>query len=200
MARERTTGRPAVRWVLLLRGVNVGRITVRGAALSACLTGAGFTGVRTVLASGNAVVDVADEAGEAGPAGEGGADGAEVVRARAEAALRAGFGYEAWVVAMTPARLAEVADGWPFGHEEGVREHCVLTSDPARLADLHATAPVGERERVRLAGDVLYWAVPAGSSTDTPFARALAAARWKPHVTTRTVRTLRRVLTAAEAP
>ncbi|GMA31254.1 DUF1697 domain-containing protein [Litorihabitans aurantiacus] len=46
----------ARRFVLLLRGVNVGGVTVRSADLRSTLEDAGFTDVRTVLASGNAVV------------------------------------------------------------------------------------------------------------------------------------------------
>ena len=172
-----------MRWVVLLRGVNVNGVTVRSAPLSACLQRAGFTGVRSVLASGNVSL-VADDA----------LDAAEV-RARAERALREAFGYEAWVVVLTPARLAEVAAGYPFERRDDVdHPYCVFASDPARLAELAAGDPGDGRESIAPAGDVLYWRCPRGASTDTAFAKLIAAARWKPVVTTRNLRTVEKLV------
>ena len=175
-----------MKWVVLLRGVNVGGVTVRSAALSACLQRAGFTGVRSVLASGNVVVEAGDPST------------AQDVRARAEAALRAGFGYEARVVVLTPQRLAGAAAGYPFARDdERFHPYVVFTSDPDRLAALAAEHGQNTVEEVALAGDVLYWRCPRGSSTDTPFARLAGAARWKPHVTTRNLRTVDKLLAVA---
>ena len=46
-------------FVALLRGVNVGGITVKSAELRALFDELGFTDVRTVLASGNVAFDAA---------------------------------------------------------------------------------------------------------------------------------------------
>ena len=54
------------RWVALLRGVNVGGITIRNADLSALFAELGYAEVRTVLASGNVSFD-ADAAASARP-------------------------------------------------------------------------------------------------------------------------------------
>ncbi len=175
---------------MLLRGVNVNGVTVRSAALSACLQEAGFTGVRSVLASGNVALEAED------------GTSAQDVRARVEAALRATFGYEAWVVVLTPQRLADVVAAYPFAREdERSHPYVVFTSDPGRLAALaaqHAEDDVeSDVESVALAGDVLYWRCPKGASTGTPFARLSGAARWKPHVTTRNLRTLGKLLAVA---
>lgn len=176
-----------MRWVVLLRGVNVGGVTVRSAALSACLQQAGFTGVRSVLASGNVALEAEDGAS------------AQDVRSRAEAALRATFGYEAWVVVLTPQRLAEVAAAYPFDRDdEQFHPYVVFSSDTGRLAALAAEHTANTSESVALAGDVLYWRCPKGSSTDTPFARLSGAARWKPFVTTRNLRTVGKLLAVAE--
>ncbi|MEW1958158.1 DUF1697 domain-containing protein [Kineococcus sp. NPDC059986] len=177
-----------MKWVVLLRGVNVGGVTVRSAPLSACLQEAGFTGVRSVLASGNVVLEAQDGS-------------ARDVQVRAEAALRATFGYDAWVVVLTLQRLAQVAAAYPFVRDdERFHPYVVFTSDPDRLAALageHTPDDDEEGEEVALAGDVLYWRCPKGSSTDTPFARRAAAARWKPHLTTRNLRTVVRLLAVA---
>lgn len=176
-----------MRWVVLLRGVNVGGVTVRWAALSACLQQAGFTGVRSVLASGNVALEAEDGVS------------AQDVRSRAEAALRAAFGYEAWVVVLTPQRLAEVAAAYPFGRDdERFHPYVVFSSDAERLSVLAAEHTPNGAESVALAGDVLYWRCPKGASTDTPFARLSGASRWKPFVTTRNLRTVGKLLAVAD--
>lgn len=179
------------RWAVLLRGVNVGGVTVRAAALSACLQEAGYTGVRSVLASGNVALDAAADLDAAG------------VRAGVEAALRAGFGYEAWVVVLTPQRLAEVAAGYPFAREDAVfHPYCVFASDPVRLADLAAAAgenATGE-DLLELDGDVLYWRVAKGSTLASPFGRLSAARTWKPVITARNLRTVEKLLAVCGEP
>ncbi|WP_205709156.1 DUF1697 domain-containing protein [Kineococcus siccus] len=169
--------------VVLLRGVNVGGVTVRSADLARVLRDAGFTAVRTVLASGNVVLEAAT------------GDTARV-RRDVEAALRAGFGYDAWVVVLSPSRLAEVAAGYPFPRDDArFHPYCVFASDAGELGALAGQAgDGGEEDLLELAGDVLYWRVAKGSSTGTPFAKRAAAARWKPVVTTRNLRTVEKVL------
>ncbi|PRY09087.1 DUF1697 domain-containing protein [Kineococcus rhizosphaerae] len=175
-----------MRWVVLLRGVNVNGVSVKSAPLAACLQDAGFTVVRTVLASGN--VTFASEDGTS----------RDDVKARTEQALRAGFGYDAWVVVLTPDRLAEIVAQYPFARDdEQWHPYVVFASDPGRLAELFARHEANDAESVELAGDVAYWRCPKGSSTDTPFAKLSAAARWKPVVTTRNLRTVDKLLAAA---
>jgi uncharacterized protein (DUF1697 family) len=181
------------RWVALLRGVNVNGVTVRSADLRAALSGAGFGRVSTVLASGNAVLD--DDAPDT-------AAGRSDLRARVEAVLRERFGYDAWIVAVAADRLGGILAGYPFDRRDETHQPYVMFgSDRAELAELAGSGlalPGDGADRLRLAddGDVLYWEVPRGASTDTPFAKLSAAARWKPHVTTRNLRTLEKVLAA----
>jgi uncharacterized protein (DUF1697 family) len=175
-----------VRAVVLLRGVNVGGVTVRSADLARVLGAAGFGDVRTVLASGNVVLDAAAQ------------DPARVAR-DVEQALRDGFGYPARVVVVRPERLAEIAAGYPFPRDDArLHPYVVFASDAGELAALAALAgPGGGEDLLQLAGDVLYWRVAKGSSTDTPFAKLASAARWKPVVTTRNLRTVEKVLAVA---
>lgn len=68
-------------YAAFLRGVNVGGVNLKMADVKKALTDAGFTAVRTVLASGNVLLQSKA--------------GAAAVRAKAEAALRERFGYDA---------------------------------------------------------------------------------------------------------
>ncbi|WP_432560992.1 DUF1697 domain-containing protein [Kineococcus sp. SYSU DK003] len=178
-----------MRWVVLLRGVNVNGISIKSAPLSACLQQAGFTGVRSVLASGNVTV-VADDA-----------LGREDVAQKAERALREEFGYDAWVVVLTPDRLAAIGGGYPFPRDDGAfQPYCVFASDAGQLAELYRSHTANEVESVELAGDVVYWRCPKGSSTGTPFAKLAAAQRWKPVVTTRNLRTVDKLVAVSTVP
>jgi len=101
-----------IRWVALIRGINVGRAKrVAMADLRALLTGLGYSDVRTLLNSGNAVFT----AGDATPAELG---------ARISAALETGLGIAAGVIVLPAAELAEIAADDPLA---GVAD------DPSKL-------------------------------------------------------------------
>ncbi|MGC5166408.1 DUF1697 domain-containing protein [Luteimicrobium sp. DT211] len=173
------------RWVVLLRGVNVGGVTIRSADLRACVEGLGFTGVRTVLASGNVVVDATDEA-------------LPDAKTRIEAGLGERFGYDAWVVLVPQGALAAVVDAFPWPARDGWHDYVTFVSEPAVLEELLAAAdelgldpatdPVGGGE------GVVYWQVPQGGTLDAPFSKLSSKARYRATTTTRNVRTLRRLL------
>ena len=102
-------------WVALLRGVNVGGITIRNADLAEVFAALGFERVRTVLASGNVVF-------EAG----GAASGRVKLKTAIEGALRTRFGYDAWIVLVTLGELATAADGFPFDDTDASRQPWVI--------------------------------------------------------------------------
>lgn len=88
-------------WGAFLRGINLGKRQMKMAELKACLEAAGFSDVKTVLASGN--VRLA-------------ADGdADAVRAGLEKAIAAQFGFAVGVVLRSEAELASMLDNHPFG-------------------------------------------------------------------------------------
>ena len=63
-----------------LRGVNVGGVNLKMAEVATALSDAGFTNVRTILATGNVLLESKS--------------GVAAVRKKAEAALRERFGYD----------------------------------------------------------------------------------------------------------
>ncbi|MGD8193183.1 DUF1697 domain-containing protein [Herbiconiux sp. P18] len=173
------------RWVALLRGVNVNGITVKSAELAELFRRLGFDGVKTVLASGNVLFEAADDVDE--PA----------LKARIEKGLGERFGYEAWIVLVDHETMRRVVQAYPFEEVEHAHPYVVFGSDDAVLAEITDAAadldPDGV-ERARPGDAVVYWECPKGSSTDTPFSKLLARARFKASTTTRNLRTLRRLL------
>lgn len=190
------------RWVALLRGVNVGGVTIRSADLRALLEGLGHHHVRTVLASGNAVFDTGPD--DTGPdAADGGGDGGGDERRALElaagiaAALEERYGRVVPCTVLPGERVRSVVASYPFTREDQSHHpYVVVSADPAVIASLAGRAherASHDVDRVEVAGTVVYWQAPVGSSTDTPFAALLATAQYAPHVTTRNLRTLEKV-------
>jgi uncharacterized protein (DUF1697 family) len=180
----------APRMIALLRGVNVGGITVKSAPLAATFTGLGFARVRTVLASGNVVFDAPDGTASAGQAG---------LKGRIESALEQAFGYDARVVLVTQERMARIAADYPFARADDTEHPYVVFASEEDVASelLDAAESLTKDVESIAAGDgVLYWRVPRGSTVNSPFAKLLAKPRYKPYITTRNLRTVEKLATA----
>jgi uncharacterized protein (DUF1697 family) len=170
-------------WIALLRGVNVGGITIRSAELAQVFRNLGFDEVRTVLASGNVAF--------------GSTKSGVTLKKQIEGALHDRFGYDAWIVLVTRAQVVAAIDAFPFDAEDSARQPWVIFgSDDAALDELAAAAASfdpGTDPVIRGEG-VVYWNPAKGSSTDTPFAKVLARAKYKATTTNRNLRTLRRIV------
>lgn len=169
-----------MRIALLLRGVNVGGVTVRSADLRALLGDAGLGDVATVLASGNAVVTAKDAAAAA---------------KAAESALEARYGRRIRVLGIAVEALATVVEGYPHAEDDDHTPYVVFELERGVVDELSALMP-GESEQVAAGHGVIHWSNPKGTTLTSPFAKALDRTA-KDRVTTRNLRTLRKVLAAA---
>jgi uncharacterized protein (DUF1697 family) len=107
------------RFVAFLRGINLGKRQVRMSELRACLEEAGFTEVKTVVASGNVRL-----------AAEGKAD---AIKARLEQAIEARFGFAVGVVLRSEEELAAMLEGHPFDSldpKADVARHVLMFDKP----------------------------------------------------------------------
>ena len=173
------------RYVALLRGVNVGGITVKSAELRALFDELGFADVRTVLASGNVIFASAKRESHA------------ALKRRIEQALRDRFGYDAWIVLVTREELERAVDGFPFDADDESRQPWVIFATEAGVVDeLTRFADEADPDVDPLAGGdgVVYWNPVKGTTVDTPFAKLLAKPKYKPLTTNRNLRTLRKIL------
>jgi uncharacterized protein (DUF1697 family) len=170
------------RYAAFLRGVNVGGVNVKMAEVAAALRDAGFDTVRTILASGNVVLDARGSAAS--------------VRKKAESALRDTFGYDAWVLVYDLDAVAAIAAGYPFEPEvEGHHSYVTFVSDPAVLDELAALATeAGPQEKIARGDGVLYWQVPKSATLDSTIGKTMGKKRYKSSITTRNLRTLGKVL------
>jgi uncharacterized protein (DUF1697 family) len=169
-------------YAAFLRGVNVGGVNLKMAEVATALTDAGFTQVKTVLASGNVVLQSSA--------------GAASVRKKAEAALRERFGYDAWVLVYDIDAVRDVVDAYPFEREvDGYQSYVTFVADAAVLDELAALGEgAGPEEKIGRGNGVLYWQVPKGSTLDSAIGKTMGKQRYKSSTTTRNLRTLAKVL------
>jgi uncharacterized protein (DUF1697 family) len=167
------------RLVALLRGVNVGGITVKSADLADVVRGLGYDDVTTVLASGNVLFTTAESTATA--------------KKRLERALGDRFGYEAWVHVLTAAAVERIVAAYPFPRREDRHAYVVFAVKAEVRAELLATDLDPAVEEVAEGDGVLYWTVPKGSTLDSAFGKAQAVARHKPWLTTRNLNTLEKL-------
>lgn len=176
------------RYAVLLRGVNVGGVRVTMAELRAAFTTAGFGDVKTLLASGNVLLDSGDPPG--------------AVKATAERVLRATFGYEAWVLVYTLTQLREVAEAYPFERDDEVQHpYVVFSEDGVSAADLAALPELDPSlEQVALGPHgVLYWQVDRGQTLQSKVGKASGRKQYASTTTTRNLRTVEKLLAAENA-
>jgi len=169
-------------YAAFLRGVNVGGVNLKMAEVAAALTDAGFADVRTILASGNVLLESAS--------------GVAAVRKKAEAALRKNFGYDAWVLAYDIATVRAIDEAYPFEREvEGYQSYVTFVADAAVLDELAALGEnAGADEKISRGDGVVYWQVPKGSTLDSTIGKTMGKPRYKSSTTTRNLRTLAKVL------
>jgi uncharacterized protein (DUF1697 family) len=138
-----------MRWVVLLRAVNLGaRNKVPMADLRGLLEEAGYGDVRTYIASGNVLLD--------GP-GSGAAVGRKLERLIADA-----FGVTTTAIVRKPAELAAVVADHPFGRDTS-RSHLVfLAKRPTAKAAERLTEDDHSPDEAVLAGKNVYVRYAAG--------------------------------------
>jgi uncharacterized protein (DUF1697 family) len=168
------------RYAAFLRGVNVGGVTLKMAEVAAVFTAAGFTDVKTILASGNVLLNSSASTA--------------AVRKKAETALRENFGYDAWVLAYPLDTVREISANYPFERE--VPDHhsyVTFVSDADVLDELTTLAGAAGETAARGEG-VLYWQVARSSTLTSAIGKTMGKKRYKSSTTTRNLRTLDKVL------
>jgi uncharacterized protein (DUF1697 family) len=170
------------KFAAFLRGVNVGGVNLKMADVAQVLTDAGFSKVRTILASGNVLLESSSSVA--------------AVRKKAEATLRQRFGYDAWVLAYDIDTVRAIDEAYPFEREvDGYQSYVTFVADEAVLGELTALADsAGPDEKISGGDGVVYWQVPKGSTLDSTIGKTMGKPRYKSSTTTRNLRTLAKVL------
>jgi uncharacterized protein (DUF1697 family) len=168
------------KYAAFLRGVNVGGVNLKMSAVADALTNAGFKNVRTILASGNVLLESTAAVA--------------TVRKNAETALRERFGYDAWVLAYDIETVRAIDEAYPFEREvDGYQSYVTFVAD-AKVLDELSELTAGPKEKVGRGEGVIYWQVPKGSTLDSTIGKTMGKKRYKSSTTSRNLRTLAKVL------
>lgn len=166
-------------FVALLRGVNVGGVTIKMADLAELVRGLGYTDVKTVLASGNVLFTTPDAA--------------SAVKQTLESALRERFGYEAWVHVLTVDAIRTIIAAYPYPRSAERHAYVVFAVKAEVRAELLAVKLDPAVEQASAGDGVIYWSVPKGNTLDSAMGKAQSKASYKPWLTTRNLNTLEKL-------
>lgn len=170
-----------MRYVVLLRGVNIGGRIIKMAALKACLEQYGFHKVVTVLQSGNVLLDT---------------DEADItkVQAEIETILSHTFHYPAQAIVLSPDSLTAIMGSFPLpeGSDTMHRYVIFLKEKPDTLTA--GIVPDSAVEAIVPGGAVVYWRVLKGRTLDSSFAKQLAKYSTRHFATNRNIHTLQKIL------
>jgi uncharacterized protein (DUF1697 family) len=152
-----------MRWIALLRAVNVGgRSKVPMAGLRGLFEELGFADVRTYIASGNVVFE-----------------GTKPDAARIERAIADRFGVQTTVILRSAKQLAAVLDSHPFGSDTGKSYVTFLVEKPSAAAVRAVRELDVAPDEVAVVGREVYLRYPNGlgrSKTPGRVDRALRVA------------------------
>lgn len=172
-----------MRWVVLLRGVNIGNVRIPMKDLAAALTADGFAGVRTVLASGNVVLTTA-------------AEDARPVAAAVHDVIRDRFGFDLVVLPVPLPLVRTAVEEYPFPRAADRHAYVVFGERTEALTELLQAAGRLDPavEQVAPGAGVLYWDAPKGETLATAFGAHYGARQRSGAVTTRNLNTLEKIL------
>ena len=131
-------------YAAFLRGVNLGKRQTKSADLKAVFEELGFTGVRTLIASGNVLFE---------------ANASKGLKGKIEAALKARFGFEIGVVLRSVDDIRAMIASKPFAKAKGeVALHVLMFAEPmGKIPKLEDVA--GDYEIARADADAIYFIV-----------------------------------------
>ena len=139
-------------------------------------------GVKTYLQSGNVVFE---------------SDKTLVdIKSTLEQGLSKTFHYEAYVLVYAFDILFEIIAQYPMEKTETHHAYIIFIDTDAVFEELKtiSTQQGEESKSIKLGNKVLYWKVAKGESTDTPFSKILAKAKYKSSVTIRNINTLEKMV------
>lgn len=171
-----------MKYAMFLRGINAGGIKVLMADLRECLSGLGLASVKTYVQTGNVIFDSSKAAAE--------------IKLLTEKALSERFSYKAAVLVFPAAIIKEVIDKYPFPLAEHDHRYAIFCSSKDIIDELISYQNMldGNLEAIAPGDVVVYWRVPKGRSTDTPFGKMLAKSKYKETTTNRNLKTLEKMV------
>lgn len=170
-----------MKYVALLRGINLGKRTVKMDKLRKMFEDMGFEQVRTLLASGNVVFAAAEK-------------DAKALRERIEVRFALEFGFEANIILRSAAQIAALVRAAPFKRitaQPGMRFHVSFLGQPVKASKAVMEVKANREWVVAATKDHVAWVVdPAGRTVDY---MDFLAQQFGDEITTRTWNTVEKI-------
>lgn len=173
-----------MKYIILLRGINVGGRTIKMEELSNCLRAAGFQEVTTVLQTGNVILDSKEK------------DPVKLQH-KIETLLSKTFEYPARILVIIPAAMETVIRQFPVSKDYGEAFHrYVVFTENGFEKELCQSAGELDKaiETVTPGKNVVYWQVIKGKTLDSDFGKRIAKAANKHFLTNRNLNTLEKII------
>ncbi len=172
-----------MKYVILLRGVNVGGRKIAMAELKKCFEKAGFKDVVTVLQTGNVILTSPKK--DAGK-----------LRQQIEALLSSTFAYPAQVFVLSPEKIKAVVENYPFKAEDSrFHRYAVFTDEGVEKELIDQAGDLDKTiESVAAGKGVVYWRVLKGKTLESAFGKYMGKAAAHYFMTNRNVNTLEKIL------
>ena len=171
-----------IKYIAFLRGINVGNIRIKMIDLQSAFEKTGFTDVKTYLQTGNVVFQSDKMLAE--------------IKPLLEKGLSETFNYDAYVLLYPHNSLENIIVQYPFARLETHHAYVIFIENNAIFEELNELSHSlsEEANSLKSGHEVMYWQVKKGESTDTPFAKILAKAKYKSSTTVRNIQTLEKMI------
>jgi uncharacterized protein (DUF1697 family) len=168
------------KYIMFLRGINVGGVKVKMEALKNALYILKLKKIETILQSGN----VAFESNRS----------IEEMQPVIEKKLSQVFNYEAFVQIYNQETIDDIIKNYPFEQIEGKHDYIVLINNNEVYEEISANlGDSSDEEIIKTGKNVIYWQVQKGHSLDTKFAKLISKSKYKQSITTRKLETLQKI-------
>ncbi|RXK17940.1 DUF1697 domain-containing protein [Macrococcus sp. DPC7161] len=168
-----------MKFVALLRGVNVNGIKITNQALKVSMAEIDL-GVIPVLQTGNMIFDSTLPMDQ--------------LKIMIENQLSKSFHYEAFIILMTAEALKKVLQLYPFTLSDEMQPYVIFSNDTSILNELSHHEFDSTIEQLKLSDDYLFWTVKKRLTLDSPFGKCLGKAKYKPFMTSRNLRTIEKII------
>ena len=167
-----------MKYLTLLRGINVGGIKVPMAELRIILSELPVKNVKTFLQTGNVSLESQLTINE--------------LKLEIEHALSSRFKYNAHSLIFNFDTLANIIDSFPFIKNRESHAYVIFCNSQETVNELVSFKPLLSQsiEDVLPGKEVVYWQVVKGSTSDSRFARVIAKRKYQACTTNRNINTL----------
>lgn len=170
-----------MKYVALLRGVNVGGRVIKSAELKNCFEDAGYKYVQTVLATGNVIFTSGKDA--------------SVLAPMIEKMLEATFKFSIKALVISAQELAEIVRDFPFNDAStDFHRYVIFLPDQPDSQMLARLILDYKLEAIQPGDKVIYWRVLKGHTLDSDFAKQSVKSVQNSFSTTRNLNTLEKIL------